>query len=94
MKLTLKVKLRPLTKKKEKKLVDAIEEFKVCVNEWLEAIDELGEKPNRGNLHTFAYQRIRNRCNLHSNIIQDAMNLAIEIWRSWNKNGGEKPVFD
>lgn len=75
-------------------LIEAINEFKTCVNEWLKAIDELGEKPNRGNLHGFAYQKIREKFNLHSNVVQDAMNLAIEIWRSWSKNGGEKPKFD
>jgi len=75
-------------------LIEAIEEFKTCVNEWLKAIDELGERPNRGNLHRLAYQKIREKFNLHSNVIQDAMNLAIEIWRSWNKNGIDKPVFD
>ncbi len=94
MKITLLMKLRPLTRRKEKMLVEAIDEFKACVNEWLKAIDELGEKPNRRNLHNFAYQRIREMFNLHSNVIQDAMNLAIEIWRSWNKNEGDKPVFD
>jgi len=94
MKLTLRIKLRPLTRRKEKMLVEAMGEFKACVNEWLRAIDELGEKPNRGNLHSFAYRRIREMFSLHSNVIQDAMNLAIEIWRSWNKNGEEKPVFD
>ena len=75
-------------------LVEVMEEFKACVNEWLKAIDELGEKPNRGNLHNLAYQRIRKKFNLHSNVIQDAMNLAIEIWRSWNKNEGDIPVFN
>ena len=95
MKLTLRIKLRPLTGRKEKMLVEAIEEFKACVNEWLKAIDELGEKPNRGNLHSFAYQRIRDMFNLHSNVIQDAMNLAIEIWRgNRNRDSGKKPIFD
>ena len=94
MKLTLRIKLRPLTRRKEKMLVEAIKEFRACVNEWLKAIDELREKPNRGNLHRLAYQSIRDKFNLHSNVIQDAMNLAIEIWKCWSKNGGEKPVFD
>ena len=94
MKITLRIKLRPLTRRKEKMLIEAMNEFKDCVNEWLKAIDELGEKPNRRNLHSFAYQRIKDKFNLHSNVIQDAMNLAIEIWRSWSKNGGEKPTFD
>jgi len=93
MKLTLRMKLRPLTRGKERMLVEAIEEFKACVNEWLKAIDELREKPNRGNLHSFAYQRIREKFNLHSNVVQDAMNLAIKIWRSWNKNSGENPLL-
>ncbi len=94
MKLTLKIKIRLLTRKKEKMLSEAIKEFKACVNEWLRAIEELEERPNRGNLHRFAYQEIREKFNLHSNVIQDAMNLAIEIWRSNSKNSGEKPVFD
>jgi len=94
MKLTLRMRLRPLTRKKEKMLVEAMEEFKACVNEWLRAIEGLGEKPDRGNLHSFAYQRIREKFNLHSNVVQDAMNLAIEIWRSHSKGSGEKPVFD
>ncbi len=92
MKLTLKIKMRTLTRRKEKMLIEAMSEFKACVNEWLKAIDELGEEPNRGNLHSFAYQRIREKFNLHSNVIQDAMNLALEIWRSWN--GREKPKFN
>ncbi len=54
----------------------------------------MGDDPNRGNLHRFAYERIRERFRLHSDVIQEAMNLAIEIWRSWDKNGGEKPSFD
>ena len=95
MKITQRIKLRPLTKKKEKMLIEAMEEFKRCVNEWLKAIEVLGEDPNRGNLHRFAYQRIKENFKLHSNVIQEAMNLAIEIWRSWkSKKEGDKPFFD
>ncbi|AAL82042.1 hypothetical protein PF1918 [Pyrococcus furiosus DSM 3638] len=75
-------------------LEQSIEAFKACVNDWLSAIAQLGEKPNRGNLHRFAYRAIRDKYpQLHSNVVQDAMNLAIEIYRSWLKNGGEFPKF-
>ncbi|WP_457752821.1 RNA-guided endonuclease InsQ/TnpB family protein [Thermococcus sp.] len=94
MKLTLKMKMRPLTRNKEWLLEQSTEAFKDCVNDWLSAIVQLGEKPNRGNLHNFAYRAIRDKYpQLHSNVIQDAMNLAIEIYRSWLKNGGEFPEF-
>jgi len=94
MKLTLKMKMRPLTRNKEWMLEQSIEAFKACVNDWLSAIAQLGEKPNRGNLHRFAYRRIRDKYpQLHSNVVQDAMNLAIETYRSWLKNGGDFPEF-
>ncbi|WP_240912224.1 MULTISPECIES: transposase [unclassified Thermococcus] len=94
MKFTLKMKMRPLTRSKEWMLEQSIEAFKSCVNDWLSAIVQLGIKPNRGNLHRFAYREIRGKYpQLHSNIVQDAMNLAIEIYRSWLKNGGEFPEF-
>ncbi|MFA4646201.1 transposase [Pyrococcus kukulkanii] len=94
MKLTLKMKMRSLTRNKEWMLEQSIEAFKACVNDWLSAIAQLGEKPNRGNPHRFAYRRIRDRYpQLHSNVVRDAMNLAIEIYRSWLKNGGEFPEF-
>jgi len=94
MKLTLKMKMRPLTRNKEQMLEQSIEAFKACVNDWLSAIAQLEEKPNRGNLHRFAYRRIRDKYpQLHSNVVQDAMNLAIETYRSWVRNGGEFPEF-
>jgi len=94
MKLTLKMKMRPLTRNKEWMLEQSIKEFRDCVNDWLSAIAQLGEKPNRGNLHRFAYKEIRKEHpKLHSNVIQDAMNLAIETYRSWTRNGGEFPEF-
>lgn len=94
MKLTLKIKMRPLTKRKEKILLESIEEFKSCVNDWLKAIEELGKYPTREKLHSFAYKKIKEKYNLHSSIIQDAMNLAIEIYRSWLKTKGNKPTFN
>ena len=94
MKLTLKMKMRSLTRNKEWMLERSMEEFKSCVNDWLNAIAQLREKPNRANLHRFAYKRIRSEHpQLHSNVVQDAMNLAIEIYRSWLKKGGSFPEF-
>lgn len=94
MKLTLKMKMRSLTRNKEWMLEQSMGEFKSCVNDWLNAIAQLREEPNRGNLHRFAYKRIRSEHpQLHSNVVQDAMNLAIEIYRSWLKKGGSFPEF-
>ncbi len=94
MKITLKIKIRPLTKRKEKLLLESMKEFKSCVNDWLKAIEKIGEYPTRGNLHKFAYKKIKKKYSLNTHIITEAMNLAIEIWRSWIKTKGEKPTFD
>jgi putative transposase len=96
MELTQKFKLMKLNKRKKELLNATIDRFKECVNEWLRAIEELGKYPTRGNVHAFAYKRIREKFrDLHSNIVQEAMNRAIETYRAWlrSPNKGEKPFF-
>jgi len=96
MELTQKFKLMKPNKRKKELLNATIDRFRECVNEWLRAIEELGEYPVRGNVHAFAYKRVREKFqDLHSNVVQEAMNRAIETYRSWlrNPNKGEKPVF-
>jgi len=97
MELTQKFKLMRLNKGKRELLDAGIERFKSCVNEWLRAIEELEEYPTRGNVHAFAYKRVRARFgDLHSNVVQEAMNRAIETYRAWlrNPNKGKKPIFN
>jgi len=96
MKLTQKFKLYELRKRKKELLDATIACFKECVNEWLKAIEQLGEYPNRKNVHQFAYKEIRGKFkDLHSNVVQEAMNRAIETYRAWlrSPNKGDKPVF-
>jgi len=96
MKLTQKFKLMRLNRAKRESLDATIKRFKECVNEWLRAIEDLGEYPTRGNIHAFAYKRIREKFkDLHSNVVQEAMNRAIETYRAWLRNPekGEKPIF-
>jgi len=94
VKLTQRFKLVKPNKRKKELLDATIDKFKECVNEWLRAIEELGEYPTRGNTHAFAYKRVRERFqNLHSNVVQEAMNRAIETYRSWLRTGGDKPVL-
>jgi putative transposase len=96
VKLTQKFKLFKLRKRKKELLDATIARFKECVNEWLKAIDQLEEYPNRKNVHEFAYRNVRKKFeDLHSNVVQEAMNRAIEIYRAWlrNPNKGDKPCF-
>ena len=96
MKLTQKFKLFELRKRKKELLDTTIARFKECVNEWLKAIDRLGEYPNRRNVHQFAYKEIREKFqDLHSSVVQEAMNRAIETYRAWlrNPNKGDKLCF-
>jgi len=96
MKLTQKFKLFELRRRKKELLDTTITRFKECVNEWLKAIDRLGEYPSRRNVHQFAYKDIRQMFkDLHSNVVQEAMNRAIETYRAWlrNPNKGDKPCF-
>jgi len=94
VKLTQKFKLMNPNRRKKELLDATISRFKECVNEWLRAIEELGEYPTRGNIHAFAYKRVRQHFqDLHSNVVQEAMNLAIGIYRAWLRNKGDKPIF-
>lgn len=96
MKLTQKFKLMRLNRAKREALDATINRFKECANEWLRAIEGLGEYPTRGNIHAFAYKRIREKFqDLHSDVAQEAMNRAIETYRAWlrSPNKGEKPIF-
>ncbi len=96
MKLTQKFKLYELRRRKKELLDATIARFGECVNEWLKAIEQLGEYPNRKNVHQFAYKEIRGKFkDLHSNVVQEAMNRAIETYRAWlrSPNKGDKPVF-
>ena len=81
-----KLKVRKPNSGKEEKLEDTLEQFQDCVNHWIEKIDELNEKPNRGNVHEYGYHETKEESpELYSNTIQEAMNRAIEIMR--NRNG-------
>jgi len=61
MEPTQKFKLMKPNKRKRELLDATIDRFKECVNEWLRAIGELGEYPTRGNVHAFAYKRVREK---------------------------------
>lgn len=78
-----KLKLRKPNTEKEEKLEETLNQFQACVNKWIEKIDELDEKPTRGNVHELAYHDIKDEFpNLYSNTLQECMNRAIEIMRS------------
>lgn len=65
---------------------ETLNRFQSCVNKWIEKIDELGEKPTRGNVHEYGYHEIKDEFpNLYSNTLQECMNWAIEIMR--NRSG-------
>jgi len=94
MKLTQTFKLMKPNKRKRELLDMTIERFKECVNVWLSEIEQLNEYPTRKNVHSFAYKRAREQFRgLHSNVVQEAMNRAIEIYRAWLKRRGQKPSF-
>ena len=94
MKLTQTFKLMRPNKRKKELLDMTIKRFKECVNAWLSEIEQLNEYPTRKNVHSFAYKRVREQFkDLHSNVVQEAMNRAIEIYRAWLKTKGQKPTF-
>jgi len=93
MKLSVIAKVRPLTKRKRQLLDSAIEEFKNCVNDWLNAIDSIGSY-SRTKLHKQFYKCFREKYQLMSGIISMAMITAIEIYKSWLAvKGKKKPEF-
>ncbi|MCY4730528.1 transposase [Natronomonas gomsonensis] len=81
-----KLKIREPNTGKEKQLEKSIQRFKDCVNAWIQKIYEMDEYPKRGNTHEYGYHDIKDEFpKLYSNVIQEAMNRAIEIMR--NRNG-------
>jgi len=96
--LMLKLKLFEPRKGKKTLIEETIKQFKECVNDWIQALAELGEKPTRTTVHRYAYKRLREKYpQLHTDVLQEAMDLAIEIYRAWlnNPNKGEDlPKFE
>ena len=98
MELMLKLKLYEPRKGKKMLIEETIRQFKNCVNDWIQALHELGEKPSRTKVHRYAYKALRQKyLKLHTDVLQEAMDLAIEIYRVWLNNpskGEEVPKFD
>jgi len=95
MEITQKFKLMKPNRWKKDRLNSTIIRFKECTNEWIKAIEQLGEYPNRKNVHRYAYKEIRAKFqDLHANLVQEAMNRAIETYRAYLKNGGSLPEFN
>ena len=96
MKLMLKFKLYEPRRRKKELIEKTIKLFKDCVNDWIEALGELGDKPSRSKVHKYAYKRLREKYKeLHTDVLQEAMDLAIEIYRGWLKNRSENlPKFE
>jgi putative transposase len=62
------------------------------VNFWIENIDEMEENPKRGNTHKYAYYEAKEEFpRLYSNVIQEAMNRAIEIMRN---RSSSMPIYE
>lgn len=80
------LKIREPNTGKEEQLQKSLERFKDCVNTWIQKIDEMDEYPKRGNTHDYGYHEVKEEFpKMYSNVIQEAMNRAIEIMR--NQNG-------
>ncbi len=93
MKLMLKFKLFEPRKRKKVLIEKTIKQFKECVNDWIQALHQLGEKPSRTKIHRFAYEALKQKYSqLYTDVLQEAMDLAIEIYRAWlnNPNKGEE----
>jgi len=81
-----KLKMREPNTGKEKQLEKSLQKFKECVNLWIQKIDKMDEYPKRGNTHSYGYHEVKEQFpKMYSNVIQEAMNRAIEIMR--NRNG-------
>ncbi len=93
----IKLKLRKPTARKEILLAKTLEKFKGCMNMWLEELKEFnGEYPTMGKLHNIGYKDVRTKYpELHSNVVQEAMNRSLGIYRTWRKVKGEKkyPIY-
>jgi len=78
-----KLKMREPNTGKEEQLQKSLERFKDCVNTWIQKIDKMGEYPKRGNTHEYGYHEVKDEFpKMYSNVIQEAMNRAIEIMRN------------
>lgn len=87
-----KLKLRQPNTGKEEQLNETLDRYNACVNAWIQVIHDLGEDPNRGNVHSLAYHDIKEEFpRLYSNTIQECMNRAIEIMRN---RTGSLPEYD
>lgn len=97
MELMLKLKLFEPRKGKKMLIEETIKQFKECINDWIQALAELGEKPSRTKVHRYAYKRLKGKYPLlHTDVLQEAMDF-IEIYRAWlnNPNKGEDlPKFE
>ena len=83
MELMLKLKLFEPRKGKRILIEETLRQFKDCVNDWIQALHQLGEKPTRTAVHRFAYKKLRRKYSqLHTDVLQEAMDLAIEIYLS------------
>jgi len=87
-----KLKLRKPNTGKEQKLENTLSQFQDCVNKWIEKIDELNQRPTRGNVHEHAYHKIKEDFpKLYSDTLQECMNRAIEIMRN---HSGSLPEYE
>jgi putative transposase len=86
-----KLKMQKPNKGKEEQLQKSLERFQDLINSWIKKIDEMGEYPNRGNTHQYGYHELKEEYpKMYSNVIQEAMNRAIEIMR---KQNGSLPKY-
>ncbi|AIJ04875.1 Transposase, IS605 [Methanocaldococcus bathoardescens] len=95
MKLSLKMKIKPLRTNKMFMLEKTLIDFKNAVNDWIDISWNDGKITDR-KLHSYGYKELREKYpNLYSNSLQDAMNWAIQILRSSIKlNPNKKPIFN
>ncbi len=62
------------------------------MNFWIKKIDEMEEYPKRNNTHEYAYYEAKKEFpRLYSNVIQEAMNRAIEIMRN---RSSSMPIYE
>ncbi len=93
MELTLKMKVREISKSKYDALKTAMISFRQAVNDWIDVAWK--NKITDRSLHSIAYKELRRKYpNLYSNSLQDAMNWAIQIVKTELKlNPDKKPEF-
>jgi putative transposase len=87
-----KLKMREPNTEKEEQLEKSLQRFRECVNAWIQKINGMNEDPKRGNTHEYGYHEVKDEFpKLYSNVIQEAMNRAIEIMRNQN---GSLPEYE